>query len=459
MAEWAGLEVADDTAENLPSWTETVRHLRDSAAPTAVAALRAARHAGRPVVQPRCGVGSHPGMIDLLRRLAPAGPGLLTVTIDSFTRLRQFDRAARVLRENPGDLNGYPLVAHGWQRGRELVAAVDVPLEIRHGSPDPRDLFAVSLAAGFTSFEGGGIGYNVPYCKDVPLTTSMESWRQVDALCGRLAEAGVIVDRELFGTLTAVLVPPSISLAATLLEARAAVAEGVRCLSVAYPQGGEVHQDVAALRSIRELAARYLPAGVEVYPVLHEFMGVFPRERRTADALIVYGGLVARLGGADKVINKTNQEAYGIPDAAANALGIHTALVGGSPMFDFVQVDEDRVREEMHWIQREVAELVDPVLDGPDLTTAVQEAFHAGRLDVPFSASVHARSEIVPGRDAVGAIRYRDVGNLPFSTEVRQRNTRLLDRGTDDPRRFIETVSADIDYFLSYDRRLAGAPS
>jgi methylaspartate mutase epsilon subunit len=457
MADWADLELADATAEGLPSWAETVGNLRDSAAPTAVAALRAARRAGRPIVQPRCGVGGHDAMIDLLHRLAPAGPGMLTVTIDSFTRLKQFDHAARVLRESPGDLNGYPLVAHGWQRGRELVAAVDVPLEVRHGSPDPRDLFAVSLAAGFTSFEGGGIGYNVPYCKDVPLATSMECWRQVDAACGRLAEAGVVVDRELFGTLTAVLVPPSISLAATLLEARAAAAEGVRCLSIAYPQGGEVHQDVAALRSIRELAARYLPAHVEVFPVLHEFMGVFPRERATADALILYGGLVARLGGADKVINKTNQEAYGIPDAAANAAGIHTALLGGSPMLDFVRLDADRVDEEAHWLQREVAELVDPVLGGGDLPHAVAEAFRAGRLDVPFSASVHARSEVVPGRDRTGAIRYREVGNLPFSAEVRRRNARLLERGTADPRRFIETVGADIDYFLHYEGTLTAA--
>ena len=284
MAEWAGMQVRPDTAETLPPWEDTVAYLRDAGTPRAVTALREARRRRRPIVQPRCGVGGHDDMMRLLRDLRTAEPGMLTVTIDSYTRLKQFDRAAQVLRDAPGDLNGYPLVAHGWRRGRELIEAIDVPLEIRHGSPDPRDLFAVALAAGYTSFEGGGIGYNVPYCKDVPLRTSMEAWRQVDAVCGRLAHAGVIVDRELFGTLTAVLMPPSISLAATVLEACAAVQQGVRCLSIAYPQGGEVHQDVAALRSIRDLAERYLPAGVEVHPVLHGFMGVFPRARRNADA-------------------------------------------------------------------------------------------------------------------------------------------------------------------------------
>ncbi|GAB7045436.1 methylaspartate mutase [Catenuloplanes indicus] len=448
--EWAGMRVDAATAETLPSWADTVAYLRSGRAPSAVAALRAARDTGRPIVQPRCGVGDHGDMLRLLHRLREAGPGMLTVTIDSYTRLRQFDRAARALREAPADLNGYPLVAHGWRRGRELIEAVDVPVEIRHGSPDPRELFAVSLAAGAGSFEGGGIGYNLPYCKDVPLRTSMECWREVDALCGRLAAAGVTVDRELFGTLTAVLMPPSISLAVTLLEARAAAAEGVRCLSIAYPQGGEIHQDVAALRCIRLLAGRYLPAGVEVHPVLHEFMGVFPRRRDTADALILYGGVTALLGGASKVINKTRQEGYGIPDADANADGIRTALLGTSDLLDVVRIDEDRVGEETHWLLREVTELVEPVLAEPDLPAAVAGAFAGGRLDVPFSASVHARSWVVPARDARGAIRYRRTGRLPFSTGTLHRNATELgpERPTAD---LVESVTADINYFLRRD--------
>ncbi|OPH14008.1 methylaspartate mutase, partial [Azospirillum brasilense] len=126
---------------------------------------------------------------------------------------------------------------------------------------------------------GGGISYNLPYSKDVPLRRSLAAWREVDAACGELAELGLVVDRELFGTLTAVLMPPSVSLAVSVLEAVAAAREGVRCISVAYPQGGHAEQDVAALRAIPLLAARHLPAGVEVHPVLHEFMGVYPRER------------------------------------------------------------------------------------------------------------------------------------------------------------------------------------
>ncbi|GAA2577061.1 methylaspartate mutase [Dactylosporangium fulvum] len=439
------LELSAEVVTGLPDSAEITARLATHPGRRPVDALRAADLSGRPFVQPRCGVGGHEQMVDLLRGLARTGPGMLSVTIDSYTRLRQFTAAARVLREQPADLNGYPLVAHGWHRARELVDAVDVPLEVRHGSPDARELFAVSVAAGISSFEGGGISYNLPYSKAVPLADSLAAWRRVDAACGRLARDGVLVDRELFGTLTAVLMPPSISLAVALLEARLAIEEGVGCVSIAYPQGGEAHQDIAALRSIRSLGQRYLPAGVEVYPVLHEFMGVFPRRQPEADALILYGGLVARLGRATKVVCKTNQEAYGIPDAAASAHGVRTAALGTSGLLDFVRLDEDRIAEEQHWLEREVAEIVDPVLDRPDLAAGIVDAFAKGQLDVPFSASVHARSAVVPQRDGTGAIRYRDVGHLPLSAATRRHHTRRLAGVRSRP--LIDVISADVNYF------------
>ncbi|MFJ1702455.1 methylaspartate mutase [Kitasatospora sp. NPDC088346] len=449
MSVFDELELHPEVAASLPPAAEAVGYLRDRGKPLAVDVLRAADLAGRPLVQPRCGVGGHQQMATLLRTLEPAGPGLLTLTIDSYTRLKQFATARRLLRENPGDLNGYPLVAHGWQRGRELNETVAVPLEVRHGSPDARDLFAVTVASGISSFEGGGITYNLPYSKDVPLEHSLRAWQQVDAACGRLADQGVVMDRELFGTLTAVLVPPSTSLALTLLEAVLAARAGVRCLSIAYPQGGEAHQDIAALRSVRTLARRYLPDTVEVFPVLHQFMGVFPHSERAADELILYGGLVARLGRATKVINKTNQEAHGIPDAAANAHGIRTTSLALSGLLDFVRLDEERIAEEEHWIRREVEELVEPVLqDGTDdLAGAVARAFAAGRLDIPFSASRHARSEVIPGRDPSGAVRYLHHAGLPFSAPTRHFQERRLGARADRDR-IIERVTADINYFL-----------
>lgn len=450
MLSLPGMTVEQPLAENLPSWPDIVEFLKDPARRHAADALWTAEQVGRPILQPRCGVGRHHEMIQLLRSLAPAGPGILSVTIDSYTRLRQFDTAAQQLRENPSDLNGYPLLAHGWLRGRELAASVEVPLEIRHGSPDGRDLFAVSLAAGITSFEGGGISYNLPYSKDIPLHVSLAAWQEVDTVCGQLARDGVVVDRELFGTLSAVLIPPSISLAISLLEAIAATQAGVVCLSIAYPQGGEVHQDIAALRAIRTLAARYLPPTVAIYPVLHEYMGAFPRQQSYAEALIMLGGLVGRLGGATKIVTKTSAEGAGIPHAETNAQGIRTARLGTADVLDFVQVDEGLVAEEQYWIEQEVEEIVEAVIgERGDILSAISLAFSSGRLDIPFGASIHTQSRVIPCRDPTGAIRYLDPGGLPFSTASRRHNRDALsdERCSADTKNLLGSVAQDIDYF------------
>jgi methylaspartate mutase epsilon subunit len=361
----------------------------------------------------------------------------------------------RSLNHDPRDLNGYPLVTHGWQRGRELNEAVAAPLEIRHGSPDARILFEVSVASGITSFEGGGISYNLPYSKAVPISESLAAWQEVDRRCGELAELGVLIDRELFGTLTAVLMPPSISLAISVIEAVLAARAGVRCISVAYPQGGHLAQDVAALRAIPLLADRYLPAGVAVHAVLHEFMGVFPRGRDNAEDLIFYGALAARLGGASKLITKTYQEAYGIPDTQANVDGLRLANRANSPLLGFIGTDTERVAAEQELILDEVASIVDPVLERHDTVAAVTEAFERGTLDIPFSASRYAKSDVIPKRAPDGAIRYLSAGSLPLPQRLLRRNRELLrlpagDAGSGAPLgSLLGGLASDIDYFVN----------
>lgn len=438
----------------LPTCAEVIAHLRSLTKPTVAALLARADQGSTLLVQPRCGVGAHAAMRALLEQCEREGrPDILTITIDSHTRLQAFERAAAMLAAHPDQLNGYPLCAHGWRNGRELNACVAVPLQVRHGSPDARALFAMSLASGLTAFEGGGITYNVPYCKDVPLTTSLQAWAEIDAWCGELAQHGIIVDRELFGTLTAALMPPSLSVAIVLLEALLAARAGVRCISLAYPQGGHVAQDVAALRVLRKLAREYLPASVQCYPVLHEFMGAFPADAAVAQGLIFYGAIVARLGRATKIVTKTYAEALGIPTVHENIQGIRLAKAAQTPMFDWVTIDEAAVAEEEAWMMEEVRALLAPPLDAPDLSAAIVAAFTRGRLDVPFAASRHVRSAVIPMRDAGGAIRYAECAQLPFSERVRRRHRRQLRlasaASTHTMANFVPQLQASIDYFAT----------
>ncbi len=436
--------------EGLPTLREIASYIGTVDKETASSLLARADAERHVLIQPRSGVGTQDGMIGLLEVIDRVGNAdLLTLTIDSYTRLGRFDTAHRLLAERPEELNGYPLVAHGYRAVRAINEAFSKPLQVRHGSPDGRHLFAVSLAGGIQSFEGGGISYNLPYCKGTLLTDSLNAWQEIDRTCGTMEKFGISIDREFFGTLSAVLMPPSISIAIVLLEAVLASRQGCRCLSLAYPQSGCVVQDVAALRAIRSLADDYLPQEASCYPVLHQFMGVFPQNPQKADALILLGGLTARLGRATKTINKTVQEAVGIPDADVNAAGVCMTRLAFEDHFASFGLDESKVAEETYWIKRETRELLDPILGEAKLIPAIVAAFRAGRLDIPFPSNPEAQGKVMPVRDRELAVRYARVGRLPFSSAVIRRHASLSNAVIDPGRPLYKAVLDGIMHFAS----------
>lgn len=135
----------------------------------------------------------------------------MPTTIDSYTRQNRYHDADKGIKESKAAgrsmLNGLPAVNYGVKNCRKIVNAVGVPVQVRHGTPDARLLAEITLAAGFTDFEGGGISYNIPYAKSVSVERSLLDWQYVDRLCGIYAENGIIINREMFGPLTGTLVP------------------------------------------------------------------------------------------------------------------------------------------------------------------------------------------------------------------------------------------------------------
>ena len=137
-------------------------------------------------------------------------------TIDSYTRQNRYEEAEVGIKESihtqKSMLNGFPAVNHGVFGCRSIIENLDTPVQVRHGTPDARLLTEICYAGGFTSYEGGGISYNIPYAKDVPLERTIYDWMYVDRLTGIYEEAGVSINREPYGPLTGTLVPPSMSL-------------------------------------------------------------------------------------------------------------------------------------------------------------------------------------------------------------------------------------------------------
>ena len=178
-----------------------------------------------------------------------------------------------------------------------------------HGTPDARLLTEICYAAGFTSYEGGGISYNVPYAKNVPLERTILDWQYCDRLTGLYEEAGIPINREPYGPLTGTLVPPCISHAVAIIESLLAAEKGVKNITVGYGQCGNLVQDGAAIRTLEELTDEYLEkygyTDVEVTTVLHQWMGGFPQDEAKAFGVISWGSAAADLAKATKVIVKT----------------------------------------------------------------------------------------------------------------------------------------------------------
>ncbi len=292
-------------------------------------ALAAADQGGKTLLQPRAGVALINEQSALLNALSPFCD-VLPTTIDAYTRHNRYAEAqAGIERSRTAGtslLNGFPAVNHGVSGCIELVESVSKPIQVRHGTPDARLLAEITLASGFSSFEGGGISYNIPYSKHVPLERSIRHWQYCDRLVGRYEEHGVRINREPFGPLTGTLVPPFISHVVAIVEGLLALEQGVKCLTLGYGQAGNLVQDIAALRSLRKLANHYfLNAGHSDYAlttVFHQWMGGFPEDEAQATAVICLGAMVAKQAHATKIIVKTPHEASGVPSAEANQAGL-----------------------------------------------------------------------------------------------------------------------------------------
>ena len=380
----------------------------------------------RVLLQPRAGVALTDEHISLLQFLQD-DCDLLPTTIDAYTRLNKYAEAQTGIEKSIAAghslLNGFPAVNHGLAACRKVVESLNKPVEIRHGTPDARLLAEITMAAGFTSFEGGGISYNIPYAKKVPLEHSIKCWQYVDRLVGYYGERGVKINREPFGPLSGTLVPPFVSHSVAILEGLLALEQGVTSLTLGYGQVGNLEQDVAAMISLRELAheyfARYGFKDYELSTVFHQWMGGFPEDESQAFGVIAWGSAAGALAKATKIIVKTPHEAMGIPTREANRQGIRWSRQMVNMLADQKMPDNAELRSEVELIKREVHCVLDRALElGDDFVTASVRAFEAGIIDVPFAPAACNKGKMMPVRDNHGAVRVLDAGSVPLSEDV-----------------------------------------
>ena len=381
------------------------------------------------LIQPRAGVALHNEHIELLQYLEEEGEAdLLPTTVDSYTRLNRYHEAETGIEKSREThrsmLNGFPIVNYGVNICRIVTSALKKPVQVRHGTPDARLLTEISIAGGFTSYEGGGISYNVPYSKNHSIEKTIAYWQYTDRLVGLYEEAGVSINREPFGPLTGTLIPACISNSVAVIEALLAAEQGVKDITVGYGQCGNLIQDIAALRSLIVVTREYLDKfgykDVRITTVFHQWMGGFPQDEAKAFGVISWGAAAAALAKATKVIVKTPHEAMGVPTKEANAAGLRATKQVISMLKDqdfreipAVVTESEVIEKEMKCILGKVEEL-----GKGDFALGTVAAFEAGVIDIPFAPSKYNAGKVMPARDNQGAVRLLDIGNLPFTQDI-----------------------------------------
>lgn len=427
-----------------------------------------AKKKGTTLIQPRAGVALIRDQIELLTYLQDKGEAdLLPTTIDSYTRQNRYEEAENGIRESFKErrsmLNGFPAVNHGVSGCRQLIQSLNTPIQVRHGTPDARLLTEITYAGGFTSYEGGGISYNLPYAKNVPMERTIRDWQYVDRLTGIYEEAGVSINREPYGPLTGTLVPPCVSHAVAIIEALLAAEQGVKNITVGYGQCGNLVQDVAAIRTLEELTDEYMiksgHTDVIITTVFHQWMGGFPQDEAKAFGVISWGSATAALSKATKVIVKTPHEAAGVPTMEANAQGLRCTKQLITMLAD-QECTSANLEEEKEVIRRETRSILDKCfeLGNGDIAIGSVRAVQAGVIDIPFAPSRFNAGKMLPARDNVGAIRILDPGNMPLPKDMLDFNrARIEERARVEKRKASFQMVIDDVYAISKGR-LVGRP-
>jgi len=374
------------------------------------------------LVQPRGGFPTYEKVYNLYKEFKEAGVDVLPLTIDSNTRLNDYATAKKMLalsEENDVDmLNGYPLINHGYRTTRKMITHYDTPVSLRHGTPDARLLIETALASGIFEIEGGPITYLLPYSKNFPLDKAFLYWKYVERVCAKYSELNEPINRESFGPLSATLQPPAIVIVIQILEMLLSLEEGVKSFSVSFSQTGSMLQDIVSSNVIkkltREYADRFGHSDATINLVYHQWMGAFPYNKEYSDSLINTSTVIAAMVGADKIITKTRNEAFGIPTKEANALAVANVQYTLGMLKGLPKVGDE---EEEENLTNEINEIMEVVLnDGADtLWRKVFNSIKNGYIDIPFSPHIINANEVITIRDPNSNIRILKRGKLPIS--------------------------------------------
>ncbi len=386
------------------------------------------RKEGRMSVFPRAGTPILENMIEICQGLRDSGVVLIPVTTDSYTRLGQYEKVEGILKEcyRTGQplLNGYPIINQGVIKTRKLVESVEAAFSPRGAGGE------IAIASGLTTYEGGMTFLTFgSYSKKISIQDLVKKSQNGMRIAGWYADRGVILCTDLHGWLPGGPFPLSVNIVAMIIEAVTAAEQGQKALYPIVHCMGNMAQDLAWIKLAPRLIREYLdkfgypdtmitgtcPAQTPLFPVAMDMGGAF--------AYLCYVSMVAALSRSNAVDLRSIDEAAGVPTKDTNTVSYRAAKW----IFDVVreqriEIDVKDVATEERVTETEVRAILDRILDlgDGDIVGGTIKAVESGVLDSPWSPNVTVKDKVLGVRDARGACRYLEFGNLPIPDEIKE---------------------------------------
>jgi methylaspartate mutase epsilon subunit len=307
----------------------------------------------------------------------------------------------------------------------DIVERVGLPFGFISSKLDPRVDFECALASGF-SYSTSGVFAAIHEHAMVDSLDVLRNQTYQFRIIGALAQEGSNVVAEALGGSYDLHLPPALSITMSLLEAMLAVGFGARTVVLRYSAMGNLVQDVAALRVLREEASEVLAEfadDVTVYVSSASWPGELPVHLGEAYAVLSVGAMAAGLGRADlgSVGRLRGDHSDELPDNAA-------AVQAERQLLDIL---EGQRLEDSEQLSREVVDLkstVKAILGKvrSDASAPLHEQILASVERGLLPVKADAERPLI-ARDAAGAVRWVTSGQVPVPNDVLQEHLRLLE--------------------------------
>jgi methylaspartate mutase epsilon subunit len=181
-----------------------------------------------------------------------------------------------------------------------------------------------------------------------------------------------------------------------------------------------------------------------------------------AFAYINYTAMLSALANVEAVGIRTIDEGAGVPSREAHILSYESAnWICEVIRTQKIQLESKDIDTEERITEIEVRAILDKLLelgDG-DIVIGSIRGVEAGVVDSPFCPNINVKDNVLGVRDARGACRYLEFGNLPIPDEIKEfHRERLAEREQAEGRKMDYHVAVEDLWALSQGR-LLGKPA